>query len=141
MIGSRLVPVDHPRTRPPQSPPPSRPPSRQNRSGPPLPPQGGPRGGAPSGAAAPGRRVPPSRGAARVTHPPARSSLPRMVRAAPRLLRALRNAPNPRLTALGTGLFCMATMFLLACLDLVLLDGSAAVYGVMFLPVSALTAL
>ncbi len=61
-----------------------------------------------------------------------------------RLVRALRNAPNPRLTALGTGLFCVAAMFLLACLDLTLLGGSTAgpvVYGVLFLPVSALTAL
>ncbi|WP_308293149.1 DUF6542 domain-containing protein [Streptomyces sp. TS71-3] len=68
-------------------------------------------------------------------------AVPRLVRAVPRLVRRLRNAPNPRLTGIGSGLFCAATMFLLACLDRVLLDGSLMVYGALFLPVSALTAL
>ncbi|MFJ3146473.1 DUF6542 domain-containing protein [Streptomyces halstedii] len=54
---------------------------------------------------------------------------------------ALRRFPNPRLTGIGAGLFAAAAMFLLACLDQLLLDGSEVVYGVLFLPVSALTAL
>ncbi|WP_308295674.1 DUF6542 domain-containing protein [Streptomyces odontomachi] len=63
---------------------------------------------------------------------------PGVVRA---LVRALRNAPNPRLTALGGGLFCTMVMVLLAFLDAVLLGGSMVVYGVLFLPVSMVTAL
>lgn len=53
---------------------------------------------------------------------------------------ALRRLPNPRLTGIGAGLFAAAAMFLLGCLDRLLFDGSAAVFGVLFLPVSALTA-
>lgn len=53
---------------------------------------------------------------------------------------ALRRFPNPRLTGIGAGLFAALTMFLLACLDQLLLGGSEAVYGVLFLLVSALTA-
>ncbi|KUO21839.1 DUF6542 domain-containing protein [Streptomyces dysideae] len=49
--------------------------------------------------------------------------------------------PNPRLTGLGGGLFCGALMFLLGCLDALLFGGSPTVYGVLFLPVCALTAL
>jgi hypothetical protein len=49
--------------------------------------------------------------------------------------------PGPRLTGLGGGLFCGASMFALACLDQLLFDGSLTVYGVLFLPVCALTAL
>ncbi|WP_308439165.1 DUF6542 domain-containing protein [Streptomyces sulfonofaciens] len=56
-------------------------------------------------------------------------------------MRTVRNAPNPRLTGLGSGLFCAVVMFLIACLDLELLGGSPTVYGVLFLPVSTLTAL
>lgn len=54
---------------------------------------------------------------------------------------ALRRLPNPRLTGIGAGLFAAATMFVLACADWLLFDGSAIVFGVLFLPVSALTAL
>lgn len=54
---------------------------------------------------------------------------------------ALRRFPNPRLTGIGAGLFAAAAMFLLACLDWLLLDGSEVAYGLLFLPVSALTAL
>lgn len=64
----------------------------------------------------------------------------RALRRAP-LYRALRRMPNPRLTGLGSGLFCTAVMFLLACL-LRLAGGDYVVaYGVLFLPVAALTAL
>nr|WP_202434409.1 MULTISPECIES: DUF6542 domain-containing protein [unclassified Streptomyces] len=52
----------------------------------------------------------------------------------------MRRFPNPRLTGIGAGLFAAATMFLLGCLDQLLLDGSEIAYGVLFLPVSALTA-
>lgn len=48
--------------------------------------------------------------------------------------------PNPRLTGLGSGLFCSATMFLLACLLWLLFGSSVVAYGVLFLPVSILTA-
>ena len=62
------------------------------------------------------------------------------VRALPRTARALANMPNPRLTALGAGLFCVAVMVLLGYLVAVL-GAAKVVYGVLFLPVSALTAL
>lgn len=49
--------------------------------------------------------------------------------------------PNPRLTGLGGGLFCGALMFVLGCLDQLLLGASLTVYGVLFLPVCLLTAI
>ncbi|MET7454757.1 DUF6542 domain-containing protein [Streptomyces sp. NPDC005574] len=54
---------------------------------------------------------------------------------------AVRRLPNPRLTGLGAGLFCGALMFLVGCLDDALFDASPTVYGVLFLPVCAVTAL
>lgn len=54
---------------------------------------------------------------------------------------ALRRFPNPRLTGIGAGLFATLTMLVLACLDRLLFDSSEIVYGLLFLPVSALTAL
>lgn len=48
--------------------------------------------------------------------------------------------PNPRLTGRGCGLFCGVSMFVAAGLDRLLLGTSAAVYGVLFLLVSALGA-
>ena len=65
----------------------------------------------------------------------------RAPRPVPPLVLALRRLPNPRLTGLGAGLFAAATMLGLGSLDQLLLDGSALVYGLLFLPVSALTAL
>ncbi|MFI2778483.1 DUF6542 domain-containing protein [Streptomyces sp. ALB3] len=59
----------------------------------------------------------------------------------PPVVLALRRFPNPRLTGIGAGLFAALTMFLLACADRLLLGGSELVYGLLFLPVSALTAL
>ncbi|XCW06741.1 DUF6542 domain-containing protein [Streptomyces sp. HUAS MG47] len=53
----------------------------------------------------------------------------------------LRRLPNPRLTGLGAGLFAAATMLVVGFLDQLLLDGSPLAYGLLFLPVSALTAL
>ncbi|MGC5361164.1 DUF6542 domain-containing protein [Streptomyces sp. DT24] len=52
-----------------------------------------------------------------------------------------RRLPNPRLTGIGAGLFAAVSMFVFACLDQLLFDGAPAVYGVLFLPVAALTAL
>ncbi|MFE4455105.1 DUF6542 domain-containing protein [Streptomyces sp. NPDC056796] len=59
----------------------------------------------------------------------------------PPVVLALRRFPDPRLTGIGAGLFAALTMFVLACLDQLLLGGSELVYGLLFLPVSALTAL
>ncbi|MGQ5593120.1 DUF6542 domain-containing protein [Streptomyces sp. ESR1.13] len=58
-----------------------------------------------------------------------------------RVVRALRGMPNPRLTGLGSGLFCAAVMTLLGFLDQLLFGASVTVYGVLFVPVSLLTAL
>ncbi|MFE7619223.1 DUF6542 domain-containing protein [Streptomyces sp. NPDC057496] len=62
-------------------------------------------------------------------------------RPVPPVVLALRKLPNPRLTGIGAGLFAAASMLVLGCLDLLLLDGSSVVFGALFLPVSALTAL
>ncbi|MEU5158350.1 DUF6542 domain-containing protein [Streptomyces sp. NPDC020875] len=64
----------------------------------------------------------------------------RPARPAP-LAQVLRRLPAPRLTGLGAGLFAVVTMVLLGFAARLLLDSSAVVYGVLFLPVSALTAL
>nr|WP_079052175.1 DUF6542 domain-containing protein [Streptomyces regalis] len=53
---------------------------------------------------------------------------------------AVRRFPNPRLTGLGSGLFCGAVMFLLGHLDALLFGSSLTVYSVLFLPVCVLTA-
>ncbi|MFJ5828405.1 DUF6542 domain-containing protein [Streptomyces sp. NPDC093089] len=62
-------------------------------------------------------------------------------RPVPPVVQALRRLPSPRLTGLGAGLFASAVMLTVGFLDLLLLDGSPVVYGLLFLPVSALTAL
>ncbi|MFF0472575.1 DUF6542 domain-containing protein [Streptomyces sp. NPDC004284] len=62
-------------------------------------------------------------------------------RPVPPVVLALRRLPSPRLTGLGAGLFASAAMLALGLLDQLLLDGSPAAYGLLFLPVSALTAL
>ncbi|MFI9118420.1 DUF6542 domain-containing protein [Streptomyces bikiniensis] len=59
----------------------------------------------------------------------------------PPVVLALRRLPAPRLTGLGAGLFASAVMLAIGFLDLLLLDGSPVAYGLLFLPVSALTAL
>ncbi|WP_079124694.1 DUF6542 domain-containing protein [Streptomyces lushanensis] len=56
-------------------------------------------------------------------------------------LRKPRRLPNPRFTGLGAGLFASAAMLCVAFLDRLLLDSAPLVYGVLFLPVSAVTAL
>ncbi|WP_399928968.1 DUF6542 domain-containing protein [Streptomyces kanamyceticus] len=122
------------RTRPPQSEPKAAPKAEPKaaatarpRRNSPLPPQGR--------AAEPGTVY-------RATPPP-RRPVPPFVQALRRspLYRRVRRMPNPRLTGLGSGLFCAAVMFVLACLLRLLLDGSLVAYGVLFLPVAALTAL
>lgn len=126
------------RTRPPQSAPKATPkaaekaaPKARQRRTAPLPPQGGPADRTAESAtvyraaARPRRPVPPFVLALRRTP----------------LYRTLRRVPNPRLTGLGSGLFCSAVMFLLACLIWLLIGESAVTYGVLFLPVAALTAL
>ncbi|MDQ0992831.1 hypothetical protein QFZ74_004059 [Streptomyces sp. V3I7] len=52
-----------------------------------------------------------------------------------------RRLPNPRLTALGGGLFGIVLMLLLGCLDALLFGASLTAYDVLFLPVCVLTAL
>ncbi|MGW6738038.1 DUF6542 domain-containing protein [Streptomyces sp. NPDC055013] len=54
--------------------------------------------------------------------------------------RALRRFPNPRLTGLGSGLFCGAVMVVLGYLDSLLFGASLTLYGVLFVPVCVLTA-
>ncbi|MEU9633001.1 DUF6542 domain-containing protein [Streptomyces tendae] len=105
------------------------------RSGAPLPAQG--RGGA---AAA---RPPVGRVAGRPVGRPAQPARPAPGAGSPvaRVVRALRGMPNPRLTGLGSGLFCAAVMTLLGFLDGLLFGASLTVYGVLFVPVSLLTAL
>jgi hypothetical protein len=51
----------------------------------------------------------------------------------------LRRLPNPRLTGLGCGLLCTAAMVGLGLLSM-LLGATVTVYGLLFLPVSLLTA-
>lgn len=117
-----VVPVEQHRTRPPQR--------RQTRPAP-LSPLGTEEAEGPGGE---GR--PTGAGVYRVMRTPAGRGRP----VAPAVL-ALRRLPNPRLTGIGAGLFAAAVMFVIGCADWLLFDGSPAVFGVLFLPVSALTAL
>ncbi|XIE80032.1 DUF6542 domain-containing protein [Streptomyces sp. SBR177] len=70
-----------------------------------------------------------------------RPGRPRLERPAPPVVVALRRLPNPRLTGLGAGLFASAVMLVIGFLDWLVLDGSPLAFGLLFLPVSALTAL
>lgn len=131
-----VVPVEQQRSspprrpRPPQSPaarpqPPVRPPqpsSVRSSSPPVLPPRSGTATTRPRPVGAPGVRSARGQGL-------------------PGLVGAVRRLPDPRLTGLGAGLFASAAMLLFGSLDLLLFDGSPLVYGLLFLPVSALTAL
>ena len=67
--------------------------------------------------------------------------IPAKPRRVPTARRQPRRLPNPRFTGLGAGLFATATMLFFAYADQLLLDGEPLVYGVLFLPVSAVTAL
>ncbi|MFE6090481.1 DUF6542 domain-containing protein [Streptomyces massasporeus] len=78
----------------------------------------------------------------RAARPPGPRRRPVPVRRpAPTPAPAARGLPNPRLTGLGSGLFCAVVMFLLGALCSALFGASLTAYGVLFLPVSALTAL
>ncbi|BCL22763.1 hypothetical protein GCM10017668_46060 [Streptomyces tuirus] len=78
----------------------------------------------------------------RAARPPGPRRRPAPVRRpAPAPAPAARGLPNPRLTGLGSGLFCAVAMFLLGALCSALFGASLTAYGVLFLPVSALTAL
>ncbi|MFE2040009.1 DUF6542 domain-containing protein [Streptomyces sp. NPDC059477] len=140
------------RTRPPQSgrtgqsAQPGRP-SRTGRSEPrrvpPLPPQAG--RDSPARPDGPPRPAPPR--ARSAGSGPARDRAPQRRPAAlrrpapPPATTPARRFPDPRLTGLGAGLFCTAVMLTLAFLIGLLFDSSVTVYGVLFLPVCALTAL
>ncbi|MEU0288688.1 DUF6542 domain-containing protein [Streptomyces sp. NPDC006147] len=118
----RTRPAQHgPRRDPAPGPPP---PPRSSRSPrPPLPPQAGRAAG--GGVARSPRSQRPSR-------PPGRRPAP---------LPDARRLPGPRLTGLGSGLFCGAVMLALGLLTEALFGASQTVYGVLFLPVCVLTAL
>ncbi|MFJ7999956.1 DUF6542 domain-containing protein [Streptomyces sp. NPDC096310] len=82
----------------------------------------------------------------RTRQQPQRRPRPRHLPAArrrrvPPVVQRLRRLPNPRLTGLGAGLFATASMLFFAFLDTLLFDAEPVVYGVLFLPVSAVTAL
>nr|WP_229851217.1 DUF6542 domain-containing protein [Streptomyces roseolus] len=70
-----------------------------------------------------------------------RVGAPAARRPAPPVVQALRRLPSPRLTGLGAGLFASAAMLVVGFLDWLVLDGSPLAFGLLFLPVSALTAL
>ncbi|MFF0185448.1 DUF6542 domain-containing protein [Streptomyces sp. NPDC005244] len=89
----------------------------------------------------PRRGTPVPAQAGRATADGVRRSAPAARRPAAAGARTAGRLPNPRLTGLGSGLFCGAAMFALACLDQLLFGGSQTVYGVLFLPVCVLTAL
>lgn len=99
-------------------------------------PGGGGRSGAPRGG--PGR-TPDGRPPGKPGRPGGGASGTR--RGPGALLAAVRRLPQPRLTGLGGGLFAASAMLLVGCLDRLLFDGSPLVYGLLFLPVSAATAL
>ncbi|MDX2912282.1 hypothetical protein PV517_26810 [Streptomyces griseiscabiei] len=63
-----------------------------------------------------------------------------VARAVRKVTPPVRRMPNPRLTGLGCGLFSGVAMFVLAGLDRLLFGASAVLYGVLFLLVSALSA-
>ncbi|MGW8761785.1 DUF6542 domain-containing protein [Streptomyces sp. NPDC055815] len=90
---------------------------------------------------APGRARVERAGAAPGAPAARASARPAGRRPVPPVVLALRRLPSPRLTGLGAGLFASAVMLALGLLDQLLLDGSPVVYGLLFLPVSALTAL
>ncbi|MFD8738101.1 DUF6542 domain-containing protein [Streptomyces sp. NPDC059618] len=116
----------------------TRPPQYGPRRGAPVPAQGGrPTNGRPTdGRAANGRAA-----NGRAAGGGVRRDGPAARRPAPARLGQRPGGSRPRLTGLGGGLFCGASMFALACLDALLFGGSATVYGVLFLPVCVLTAL
>ncbi|MFF6916094.1 DUF6542 domain-containing protein [Streptomyces sp. NPDC012466] len=86
----------------------------------------------PPGPPGPQRRPAPVRSPARPAGP---------ARPAPAPASVVARLPSPRLTGLGSGLFCAAVMFLLGALCAALFGASLTAYDVLFLPVCVLTAL
>ncbi|WP_343246132.1 DUF6542 domain-containing protein, partial [Streptomyces sp. SID5785] len=127
--------MEQPRTRPPQARP---------RRTTPLPPQArAGRGGVRSPGTGTGSRPGSGSGAGPGSGPAESATVYRAAgrgRPVPPVVQALRRFPNPRLTGLGSGLFCGGTMLVLGMLDALLFGSSTAFYGVMFLLVSGLTA-
>ncbi|MEU3850522.1 DUF6542 domain-containing protein [Streptomyces sp. NPDC029554] len=113
---------------------------RRDRPRPPLPPQvkrGA--GGAPAQAGGASARA--GGGPVRAARPPGAQRRPAPVRRpAPAPSAPAGRLPNPRLTGLGSGLFCAVAMFLLGALCAALFGASLTAYGVLFLPVCVLTA-
>ncbi|WP_408056388.1 DUF6542 domain-containing protein [Streptomyces mesophilus] len=72
--------------------------------------------------------------------PPAARAVRGGVQAVRRGYLAVRTMPNPRLTGLGAGLGATVVLLFVACVDRLLFDGSVALYGCVFLLVSALAA-
>ncbi|MER6624651.1 DUF6542 domain-containing protein [Streptomyces sp. NPDC000931] len=95
----------------------------------------GPRRDRPAGPAEPPLPPQAGRGGAR----PARPA--RVPEGRPAPPPAVRRLPNPRLTGLGSSLFCGLVMLVLGLLSEALFGASQTVYGVLFLPVCVLTAL
>ncbi|MFB7606757.1 DUF6542 domain-containing protein [Streptomyces gardneri] len=94
-----------------------------------------------AGRGAGGARVERAVDAAAAAVPGRGSGRPAGTRPVPPVVLALRRFPSPRLTGLGAGLFAAAAMLVIGFLDRLILDGSPLVFGLLFLPVSALTAL
>ncbi|MFC8426370.1 DUF6542 domain-containing protein [Streptomyces sp. NPDC057236] len=95
----------------------------------------GPRRDRPAGPVKPPLPPQAGRGGARPTRPA------RVPEGRPAPPPAVRRLPNPRLTGLGSSLFCGLVMLVLGLLTEVLFGASQTVYGVLFLPVCVLTAL
>ncbi|MFE0203364.1 DUF6542 domain-containing protein [Streptomyces sp. NPDC058985] len=102
-----------------------------------LPPQG--RGGAAAGRPV-GRTAGPGAGGGTARAAGGRQAGRPAPSSAAREAGARRTLPNPRLTGLGSGLFCAAVMVVLGYLDALLFGASPTVYGVLFVPVCLLTA-
>ncbi|MFJ6116522.1 DUF6542 domain-containing protein [Streptomyces sp. NPDC054775] len=124
----------------------TRPPHDGPRRGAPLPPQGRRDAAAPARpgpAARPGG--PPSGPGPSVARQADHGDMQRRPaparRNAPPPVPPVRRLPGPRLTGLGGGLFCAAVMPVIGAVDRLLFDSSLTLYGVLFLPVAALTAL
>ncbi|EFL34609.1 integral membrane protein [Streptomyces viridochromogenes DSM 40736] len=93
----------------------------------------------------PGSSLPPQmgRGAAdgAVRRPKQQRRTGAVRRPVPESAPAAGSMPNPRLTGLGSGLFCAVVMFLLGGVCALLFGASLTAYGVLFLPVCVLTAM
>ncbi|MEU2384474.1 DUF6542 domain-containing protein [Streptomyces sp. NPDC012461] len=123
-------------------------PRRDKPPRPPVPPQAGRAAAGGVVRSARPERVPQRRNGPQARpHPPGRSGPQGRSRPVPErrpgpgqsAAQAVRRMPNPRLTGLGGGLFCALVMLTLGLLDAASFASQTA-YGVLFLPVAALTA-